>query len=110
MADARRLAGSSGNPYPRAVIEGFASPAALRGGDHGYALTRSDADLAWLARSFVRNAEVAGARALYLSDGPTDDVLRLDLPLPRPGAVIVVEAAPVLAPGETFRPEVYSAR
>lgn len=89
------------------MIEGFASPAALRGGDHGYALTRSDADLAWLARSFVRNAEVAGARALYLSDGPTDDVLRLDLPLPRPGAVIVVEAAPVLSPGETFRPEVY---
>jgi anti-anti-sigma regulatory factor len=90
------------------VIQGFASPAALRGGDHGYALTHSDADLAWLARSFVRNAEVAGARALYLSEGPTDDVLRLDLPLPRhPGAVIVVEAAPVLAPGETFRPDAY---
>ena len=90
------------------MIQGFASPAALRGGDHGYALTRSDADLAWLARSFVKNAEVAGARALYLSEGPTDDVLRLDLPLPRhPGAVIVVEAAPVLAPGETFRPDAY---
>ena len=89
------------------MIQGFASPAALRGGDHGYALTRSDADLAWLARSFVRSAEVAGARALYLSEGPTDDVLRFDLPLPHPGAVIVVEAAPVLAPGETFRPEVY---
>jgi anti-anti-sigma regulatory factor len=90
------------------VIQGFASPAALRGGDHGCALTRSDADLAWLARSFVRNAGLADARVLYLSEGPTDDVLRLDLPLPRhPGAVIVVEATPVLAPGETFRPEVY---
>ena len=104
-------AGSQGRAATRilrAVIQGFASPAALRGGDHGYAVTHSDADLAWLARSFVRNAEVAGARALYLSEGPTDDVLWLDLPLPRhPGAVIVVEAAPVLAPGDTFRPEAY---
>ncbi len=90
------------------MIQAFASPAALRGGDHGCALTRSDADLAWLARSFVRHAELEGARALYLSEGPTDDVSRLGIPRPgHPGALIVVEAAPVLAPGDTFKPEMY---
>lgn len=90
------------------MIQAFASPAALRGGDHGCAITRSDADLAWLAHSFVRHAEHEGARALYLSEGPTDDVWRLGIPRPHhPGALIVVEAAPVLAPGDTFRPEMY---
>jgi anti-anti-sigma regulatory factor len=90
------------------VIKAFASPAALRGGDHGYALTRTDDDLAWLARAFVEHAERAGARALYLSAGPADDAVRLGLPRPRhPGGLIVVDAAPVLAPGDTFRPEIY---
>jgi len=90
------------------VIQGFASPAALRGGDHGYALTRSDDDLAWLARAFVEHAQRAGARALYLSEGPTDDIVRLGIPgPPHPGALIVVDAAPVLAPGDLFRPEMY---
>jgi anti-anti-sigma regulatory factor len=90
------------------VIQAFASPAAVAGGDHGYALTRSGADLAWLARSFVTNAELAGARALYLCEGPPEQVARLDLPQPRlPGGLIVVEASPVFAPGETFEPELY---
>jgi len=90
------------------VIEVFASPAALRGGDHGYAITRTDDDLAWLARAFVEHAELVGARALYLSASPADDVVRLGLPEPRhPGSVIVVDAAPVLAPGDTFKPEMY---
>ena len=90
------------------MIDAFASPAALRGGDHGYALTRTDDDLAWFARAFVEQAERAGARALYLSAGPADDVVRLGLPRPRhPGGLIVVDAAPVLAPGDTFRPEIY---
>jgi anti-anti-sigma regulatory factor len=90
------------------VIEAFASPAALRGGDHGYALTRTDEDLAWFARAFVEHAELVGARALYLSAGPAEDVARLGLPRPRhPGGLIVVDAAPVLAPGDVFRPEVY---
>jgi ABC-type transporter Mla MlaB component len=90
------------------VIEAFASPAGLRGGDHGYVLTRTDEDLAWFARAFVEHAELAGARALYLSAGPAEDVARLDLPRPRlPGGLIVVDAAPVLAPGDVFRPEIY---
>jgi anti-anti-sigma regulatory factor len=90
------------------VIEAFASPAALRGGDHGYALTRTDEDLAWFARAFVEHAELAGARALYLSAGPAEGVARLGLPRPRhPGGLIVVDAAPVLSPGDVFRPEVY---
>jgi ABC-type transporter Mla MlaB component len=90
------------------VIEAFASPAALRGGDHGYVLTRTDEDLAWFARAFVEHAELAGARALYLSAGPAEDVARLGLPRPRlPGGLIVVDAAPVLAPGDVFRPEIY---
>lgn len=90
------------------MIEAFASPAALRGGDHGYVLTRTDEDLAWFARAFVEHAELAGARALYLSAGPAEDVARLDLPRPRlPGGLIVVDAAPVLAPGDVFRPEIY---
>jgi hypothetical protein len=90
------------------VIEAFASPAALRGGDHGFALTRTDEDLAWFARAFVEHAELAGARALYLSAGPAEDVARLGLPRPRhPGGLIVVDAAPVLAPGDVFRPEIY---
>lgn len=90
------------------MIQAFASPAALVGGDHGYALTRSEADRAWLARTFVTNAESAGARALYLCEGPPEGVARLDLPQPRlPGGLIVVEATPVLAPGETFEPELY---
>jgi anti-anti-sigma regulatory factor len=56
----------------------------------------------------VEHAERAGARALYLSAGPADDVVRLGLPRPRhPGGLIVVDAAPVLAPGDTFRPEIY---
>ena len=90
------------------MIEAFASPAALRGGDHGYALTRTDEDLAWFARAFVEHAELAGARALYLSAGPAEGVARLGLPRPRhPGGLIVVDAAPVLAPGDVFRPEIY---
>jgi anti-anti-sigma regulatory factor len=90
------------------VLEAFASPAALRGGDHGFALTRTDDDLAWFARAFVEHAERAGARALYLSAGPAEDVVRLDLPSPRhPGGLVVVDAAPVLAPGDIFRPEIY---
>lgn len=90
------------------MIEAFASPAALRGGDHGCAFTRTDEDLAWFARAFVEHAELAGARALYLSAGPAEDVARLGLPRPRhPGGLIVVDAAPVLAPGDVFRPEVY---
>ena len=90
------------------MIEAFASPAALRGGDHGYALTRTDEDLAWFARAFVEHAELAGARALYLSAGPAEGVARLGLPRPRhPGGLIVVDAAPVLSPGDVFRPEVY---
>ena len=90
------------------MIEAFASPAALRGGDHGYAFTRTDEDLAWFARAFVEHAELAGARALYLSAGPAEDVARLGLPRPRhPGGLIVVDAAPVLAPGDVFRPEIY---
>ena len=90
------------------MIEAFASPAALRGGDHGYALTRTDDDLAWFARAFVEHAERAGARALYLSAGPAEDVVRLGLPRTRhPGGLIVVDAAPVLAPGDIFRPEIY---
>jgi hypothetical protein len=90
------------------VYEAFASPAALRGGDHGYALTRTDDDLAWFARAFVEHAERAGARALYLSAGPAEDAVRLGLPRPRhPGGLIVVDAAPVLAPGDIFRPEIY---
>jgi anti-anti-sigma regulatory factor len=90
------------------VYEAFASPAALRGGDHGYALTRTDDDLAWFARAFVEHAERAGARALYLSAGPAEDAARLGLPRPRhPGGLIVVDAAPVLAPGDIFRPEIY---
>jgi anti-anti-sigma regulatory factor len=56
----------------------------------------------------VEHAERAGARALYLSAGPADDVARLGLPQPRhPGGLIVVDAAPVLAPGDLFRPEIY---
>jgi anti-anti-sigma regulatory factor len=103
-----RFAGSSTTPYPPKVIEAFASPAALRGGDHALALTRTDDDLAWFARAFVEHAERAGARALYLSAGPADDVARLGLPRPRhPGGLIVVDAAPVLAPGDLFRPEIY---
>ena len=92
------------------MIEAFVSPAALRGGDHAYAVTRSDADRAWLARAFVENAERAGARALYLTEGPADDVRRLAVQgRPRhPGGLVVVEAAPVIAPGDTFKPEVYS--
>lgn len=90
------------------MIEAFASPAALRGGDHGYALTRTDEDLGWFARAFVEHAELAGARALYLSAGPAEGVARLGLPRPRhPGGLIVVDAAPVLAPGDVFRPEIY---
>lgn len=90
------------------MIEALASPAALRGGDHGYALTRTDEDLAWFARAFVEHAELAGARALYLSAGPAEGVARLGLPRPRhPGGLIVVDAAPVLAPGDVFRPEIY---
>ena len=90
------------------MIQAFASPAALRGGDHGCALTRSEDDLAWLARSFVRHADLEGVRALYLSEGPTDDVTRLRIPPPHhPGALILVEAAPLLAPGGTFKPEMY---
>jgi len=90
------------------VIETFASPAALRGGDHGYALTRTDDDLAWFARAFVEHAERAGARALVLSAGPAEDAVHLGLPRPRhPGGLIVVDAAPVLAPGDIFRPEIY---
>jgi ABC-type transporter Mla MlaB component len=90
------------------VTEAFASPAALRGGDHGYVLTRTDEDLAWFARAFVEHAELAGARALYLSAGPAEDVARFGLPRPRlPGGLIVVDAAPVLAPGDVFRPEIY---
>ena len=90
------------------MIEAFASPAALRGGDHGYALTRTDDDLAWFARAFVEHAERAGARALFLSAGPAEDGVRLSLPRTRhPGGVIVVDAAPVLAPGDIFRPEIY---
>jgi MEDS: MEthanogen/methylotroph, DcmR Sensory domain len=90
------------------VIEVFASPAALRGGDHGYALTRTDDDLAWFARAFVEHAERAGARALFLSAGPAEDAVRLRLPpTRRPGGLIVVDAAPVLAPGDIFRPEIY---
>ena len=90
------------------MIEAFASPAALRGGDHGFALTRTDDDLAWFARAFVEHAERAGARALYLSAGPAEDVIPLGLPPPRhPGGLVVVDAAPVLAPGDIFRPEIY---
>jgi anti-anti-sigma regulatory factor len=90
------------------VTEAFASPAALRGGDHGYVLTRTDDDLAWFARAFMEHAELAGARALYLSAGPAEDVARLGLPRPRlTGGLIVVDAAPVLAPGDVFRPEIY---
>ena len=90
------------------MIEAFASPAALKGGDHGLALTRTDDDLAWFARAFVEHAERAGARALYLSAGPAEGVARLGLPRPRhPGGLIVVDAAPVLAPGDLFRPEIY---
>ena len=44
----------------------------------------------------------------YLSAGPAEDVVRLGLPRPRhPGGLIVVDAAPVLAPGDIFRPEIY---
>lgn len=90
------------------MTEAFASPAALRGGDHGYVLTRTDDDLAWFARAFMEHAELAGARALYLSAGPAEDVARLGLPRPRlTGGLIVVDAAPVLAPGDVFRPEIY---
>lgn len=90
------------------MIQAYASPAALRGGDHAYAITHSDADLAWLARSFVENAEVVGARALYLTESPPDDIRRLGLRrAEHPGGVVVVEAVPVLAPGETFKPEIY---
>jgi hypothetical protein len=92
------------------VIEAFVSPAALRGGDHAYAVTRSEADRSWLAGAFVENAERAGARALYLTEGPADDVRRLAVQRrPRhPGGLVVVEAAPVLAPGDAFKPELYS--
>lgn len=90
------------------MIEALASPAALRAGDHGYALTRTDDDLAWLARAFVEHAELAGARALCLSASPADDVVRLGLPQHRhPGGLIVVDATPVLAPGDIFKPEIY---
>jgi len=92
------------------VIEAFVSPAALRGGDHAYAVTRSEADRAWLARSVVENAERADARALILTEGPAEDVRRLGIERrPRhPGGLVVVEAAPVLAPGDAFKPEIYS--
>ena len=92
------------------MIEAFVSPAALRGGDHAYAVTRSEADRSWLARAFVENAERADARALYLTEGPADDVRRLGgRRRPRhPGGLVVVEAAPVLAPGDTFKPEIYA--
>ena len=44
----------------------------------------------------------------YLSAGPAEDAVRLGLPRPRhPGGLIVVDAAPVLAPGDIFRPEIY---
>jgi anti-anti-sigma regulatory factor len=97
-------------PILPGVIEAFVSPAALRGGDHAYAVTRSEVDRAWLARAFVENAERADARALYLTEGPADDVRRVGIPLrPRhPGGLVVVEAAPVLAPGDAFKPEIYS--
>jgi anti-anti-sigma regulatory factor len=91
------------------VIEAFVSPAALRGGDHAYAVTRSDADRSWLARAFVENAEKADARALVLTDGPAEDVRRLGRrQLRHPGGLVVVEAAPVLAPGDAFKPEIYA--
>lgn len=92
------------------MIEAFVSPAALRGGDHAYAVTRSEADRAWLARSFVENAERADARALILTEGPAEDVRRLGIERrPRhPGGLVVVEAAPVLAPGDAFKPEIYA--
>ncbi|HET8526864.1 MAG TPA: MEDS domain-containing protein [Actinomycetota bacterium] len=92
------------------MIEAFVSPAALRGGDHAYAVTRSEADRSWLTRAFVENAERADARALYLTEGPADDVRRLGVRRrPRhPGGLVVVEAAPVLAPGDTFKPEIYA--
>jgi hypothetical protein len=92
------------------VIEAFVSPAALRGGDHAYAVTRSEADRSWLARAFVENADRAGARALYLTEGRADDIRRLALGrrLRHPGGLVVVEAAPVLAPGHAFKPELLS--
>jgi anti-anti-sigma regulatory factor len=103
-----RLAATA--PILPRVIEAFVSPAALRGGDHAYAVTRSDADRSWLARAFAENAERADARALYLTEGPADDNRLLGIQRrPRhPGGLVVVEAAPVLAPGDTFKPEIYS--
>jgi len=103
-----RLAATA--PILPGVIEAFVSPAALRGGDHAYAVTRSDADRSWLARAFAENAERADARALYLTEGPADDNRLLGIQRrPRhPGGLVVVEAAPVLAPGDTFKPEIYS--
>ena len=105
-----RFAGCRGSPYPARVIEAFVSPAALRGGDHAYAVTRSEDDRAWLARAFVENAERADARALYLTEGPADDVGRIGVRRrPRhPGGLVVVDAAPVLAPGDAFKPEIYT--
>jgi anti-anti-sigma regulatory factor len=103
-----RLAATA--PILPRVIEAFVSPAALRGGDHAYAVTRSEADRSWLARAFAENAERADARALYLTEGPADDIRLLGIQRrPRhPGGLVVVEAAPVLAPGDTFKPEIYS--
>ncbi len=79
----------------------------LRGGDHAFAVTRSDSDLQWLARSFVEASERAGARAVYLSEGPAEETAsRLGLPSPsRPGGLVVEQAAPVLAPAGRFDPD-----
>jgi hypothetical protein len=45
-------------------------PSGLRGGDHAFAVTRSDSDLQGLARSFVEASERTGARAVSLSERP----------------------------------------
>ena len=83
------------------------SPSGLRGGDHALAVTRSDSELQWLARSFIETAERAGARALYLSEGPAEETTSV-LGLPsssRPGGLVVEQAAPVLAPAGRFEPD-----
>ena len=83
------------------------SPSGLRGGDHAFAVTRSDCDLQWLARSFVENSERAGARAIYLSEGQAEETAsRLGLPSPsRPGSLVMEQATPVLAPSGRFEPD-----
>lgn len=86
----------------------FVSASALRAGDHAFAPTRSEAQIARLARSFAENAERARARALFLVASPGETALdgaSVVAAGGRRGEVVLEEAGPRLAPERTFRPD-----